>query len=67
MFSFSKKIITIFVLLVLILVVTFWLGRAHDVEQATYQAERQVTQLNNYIDTELARFSAIPQLLTYNR
>jgi len=66
MFFFSKKIITIFVLLVLILVVTFWLGRAHDVEQATYQAERQVTQLNNYIDTELARFSAIPQLLTYN-
>ena len=66
MFSFSKKIITICILLILILVSTFWIGRAHDVEQATYQAKRQVTQLNHYIDTELARFSAIPQLLTYN-
>ena len=67
MFSFSKNIITICLLLVLILVVTFWVGRAHDVEKATVQAQRQVTQLNDYIDTELARFSAIPQLLTYNQ
>ncbi|MEI8618820.1 cache domain-containing protein [Pseudoalteromonas sp. B193] len=49
------------------MVVTFWVGRAHDIEKATAQAQRQVTQLNNYIDTELARFSAIPQLLTYNQ
>ena len=67
MFTFSKKIITVCILLVLILVVTFWVGRAHDIEKATAQAQRQVTQLNNYIDTELARFSAIPQLLTYNQ
>lgn len=66
MYSFSKKIISIGILLILILVVTFWLGRAHDVGQAALQAKRQVTQLNNYIDTELARFSAIPQLLTHN-
>ncbi|MBQ4799080.1 sensor histidine kinase [Pseudoalteromonas sp. MMG006] len=67
MFSYSKKIITICLLLVLILVVTFWAGRAHDLEKATAQAQRQVTLLNDYIDTELARFSAIPQLLTYNQ
>ena len=67
MFTFSKKIITVCILLVLILVITFWVGRAHDIEKATAQAQRQVTQLNNYIDTELARFSAIPQLLTYNQ
>ena len=50
MFTFSKKIITVCILLVLILVVTFWVGRAHDIEKATAQAQRQVTQLNNYID-----------------
>jgi len=67
MFSFSKRIITVCLLLVLILVATFWVGRAHDVDKATVQAQGQVTQLNNYIDTELVRFSAIPQLLTYNQ
>ncbi|WP_166420051.1 ATP-binding protein [Pseudoalteromonas sp. Z1A8] len=67
MFTFSKKIITVCLLLVLILVVTFWVGRTNDIEKATVQAQSQITQLNNYIDTELARFSAIPQLLTYNQ
>ncbi|WP_166377197.1 ATP-binding protein [Pseudoalteromonas sp. Z9A4] len=66
MFSFSKRIIAVGLLLILILVVTFWVGRAHDIDKATVQAQGQVTQLNNYIDTELVRFSAIPQLLTYN-
>ncbi|MBH0021262.1 sensor histidine kinase [Pseudoalteromonas sp. SWXJ133] len=67
MFSFSKRIIAVGLLLILILVVTFWVGRAHDIDKATVQAQGQVTQLNNYIDTELVRFSAIPQLLTYNQ
>lgn len=66
MFSFSKKIISVFILLIAVLVITFWIGRVYDIEQATHQAKRQVTQLNHYIETELARFSAIPQLLTYN-
>lgn len=66
MFSLSKRIIITCILPIFILLISFFLGRTHDIEQANLQAERQVTQLNNYIDTELARFSAIPELLTYN-
>ena len=66
MFSIPKKIIFACILLVLLLVVTFSFGRAYDLGQAKIQADQQVIQLNNYIDNELARFAAIPQLLTEN-
>ncbi|WP_352297215.1 cache domain-containing protein [Pseudoalteromonas sp. 20-MNA-CIBAN-0454] len=66
MFFIPKKIIFAFLLLLLLLTVTFWFGRIHDLEQAKKQADQQVSQLNNYIDNELARFAAIPQLLTNN-
>lgn len=66
MFSFSKRITVVLILFVIILLISFWFGRTHDIEQARKQAQRQVVQLNNYVDNELARFSAIPQLLTLN-
>lgn len=66
MFIMPKKVIIAFLLLLLLLVITFWFGRAYDLKEAKGQAEQQVTQLNHYIDNELARFSAIPQLLTKN-
>ena len=66
MFFIPKKIIFAFLLLLLLLTFTFWFGRIHDLEQAKKQADQQVSQLNNYIDNELARFAAIPQLLTNN-
>lgn len=66
MFSFSKRITVLLIFFVIILLLSFWFGRTHDIEQARKQAQRQVVQLNNYVDNELARFSAIPQLLTMN-
>jgi two-component system, NtrC family, C4-dicarboxylate transport sensor histidine kinase DctB len=66
MFFVPKKIIFTMLLLLLLLVITFWFGRIHDLEQAKTQAEQQVSQLNNYIDNELSRFTAIPQLLINN-
>ncbi|WP_372762819.1 ATP-binding protein [Pseudoalteromonas sp.] len=66
MFFIPKKIIFAVLLLLFLLVVTFWFGRIHDLEQAKAQADLQVSQLNNYIDNELSRFAAIPQLLTNN-
>ena len=35
--------------------------------QAKRQAQRQVNQLTHYLDTELARFAAIPHLVTDNQ
>ena len=58
MFFIPKKIIFAFLLLLLLLTFTFWFGRIHDLEQAKKQADQQVSQLNNYIDNELARFAA---------
>lgn len=66
MFTVSKKIIMVCLVLVLMLIAVFWVGRIHDIKQAKLHAQRQVTQLNYYIDNELARFSAILKLLTYN-
>lgn len=66
MFSFSKKLLIIFVLLLILLSIVFCYGRTHFYNQAEQKATQQATQLKHYIDTELTRFSKIPQLLTYN-
>ena len=66
MFSFSKKLLLSFVVLIVLLSVVFCYGRTHYYNQAEQKAAQQATQLKHYIDAELARFSKIPQLLTYN-
>ncbi|TGE79761.1 sensor histidine kinase [Pseudoalteromonas sp. KS88] len=53
--------------LLVLLVCAFWFGRQYDLQQSAGQAKQQVTQLSRYLDTELARFSAIPHLVTDNQ
>ena len=63
----SKKYIVSFGILLTLLVCAFWLGRQYDLQQSAEQAKQQVTQLSRYLDTELARFTAIPHLVTDNQ
>lgn len=53
--------------LLVLLVCAFWFGRQYDLQQSAGQAKQQVMQLSRYLDTELARFSAIPHLVTDNQ
>ncbi len=52
--------------MLVLMAVVFCYGRTHYYTQAEQKAAQQATQLKHYIDAELARFSKIPQLLTYN-
>ncbi|WP_394189929.1 cache domain-containing protein [Pseudoalteromonas atlantica] len=63
----SKKYLAGSGVLLILLVCAFWLGRQYDLQQSAGQAKQQVTQLSRYLDTELARFSAIPHLVTDNQ
>lgn len=63
----SKKYIVSFGILLTLLVCAFWLGRQYDLQQGASQAKQQVLQLSRYLDTELARFAAIPHLVTDNK
>ncbi|MGB1292735.1 MAG: cache domain-containing protein, partial [Pseudoalteromonas sp.] len=63
----SKKYMAGSGVLLVLLVCAFWFGRQYDLQQSAGQAKQQVTQLSRYLDTELARFSAIPHLVTDNQ
>ncbi|MEZ7186845.1 ATP-binding protein [Pseudoalteromonas sp. DY56-GL22] len=66
MSSLSKKFIAAGVLLIMLLILVFYLGRSHDYEQAQHQSQTQATQLSHYIASELARFKTIPSLVSAN-
>lgn len=66
MSSLTKKLLSAGLLLVLLLVVVFYLGRQHDLKQAQQQSVLQASQLSHYFTSELNRFAEIPQLVSAN-
>lgn len=67
MLRFPRKILLAVAILIVLLLLSFLFGRHYDLTQAKLQAQRQVNQLTHYLDTELARFAAIPHLVTDNQ
>ena len=67
MLRFPRKILFAVAILIVLLLLSFLFGRHYDLTQAKRQAQRQVNQLSHYLDTELARFAAIPHLVTDNQ
>ena len=66
MSSLSKKLVIAGAMLLLLLVLVFYVGRAHDYQQAEQQSRVQATQLSHYFSSELARFKTIPTLVSAN-
>lgn len=67
MLRVPRKILLAVAILIVLLLLSFLFGRHYDLTQAKRQAQRQVNQLSHYLDTELARFAAIPHLVTDNQ
>ncbi|MGR3982959.1 sensor histidine kinase [Pseudoalteromonas sp. 1181_04] len=67
MLRFPRKILIAVAILISVLLLSFLFGRHYDLSQAKQQAELQVGQLRNYLDTELSRFATIPHLVTDNQ